>query len=65
MHDPTTPNRLGRLVIYESDEVLYDSADPSTYIVCETAQEIAAALAAMALVAGDDVAPGRTREHHR
>ena len=32
------------LVIYDDDELLLDTADPSTYTVCTTPSDIAAAL---------------------
>ena len=43
MHDTDTTSLPG-LLIYEDDELLIDTADPSTYTVCTTAADIAAAL---------------------
>gem|GEM_PF-4028717 len=45
MHDPTTTTRLEGLRIYEGDELIFDGADPTTYVLCESADELAAALA--------------------
>lgn len=28
-------------LIYEGDELIFDGRDPSTYVVCETAEDIA------------------------
>lgn len=43
MIDPNTP--IEEILIYEGDELVFDGSDPSTYIVCETAEDIAKALA--------------------
>ena len=44
MHTADTTTSRNDLVIQDDDEVLIDTADPSTYTVCETAADIAAAL---------------------
>jgi len=46
MHDTDTDITLGQLRIYDGDEVIFDGSDPSTYIVCETAEQLEAAFAA-------------------
>lgn len=43
MHDADTTS-LPELVSYGDDELLLDTADPSTYTVCNTAADIATAL---------------------
>ena len=48
MHDPHTSTSLEGLRIYEGDELVFDGADPTTYVVCETAAAITAALAGSA-----------------
>ncbi len=45
MPDPHTITNLEGLRIYEDDELVFDASDPSTYTVCETADDIATALA--------------------
>jgi hypothetical protein len=49
MHDPHTTTGLEGLRIYEGDELVFDGSDPTAYIVCETAEDLAAALAALAI----------------
>jgi hypothetical protein len=46
MHDPDTITSLDDLVLYEDGVLIFDGSDPSTYIVYESAAELAAALAA-------------------
>jgi len=46
MHDTDTDITLEQLRIYDGDELIFDGSDPSTYIVCETAEELEAAFAA-------------------
>jgi hypothetical protein len=48
MHDPTTTGLEG-LRIYDGDEVVFDGSDPTTYVLCETAEELEAAFAALAV----------------
>jgi len=45
MHDTDTTTSLEGLLIYEDDELAFDGADRSTYTVCESAADIAAAFA--------------------
>ena len=40
--EPTVSDQPERIVIYEDDEVLLDTADPSTYIVLSAGPETAA-----------------------
>lgn len=42
------------LRIYEGDALVFDGSDPTTYIVCETADDFAAALAASTTWRPDD-----------
>jgi len=44
MHDPATTTGLEGLRIYEGDELVFDGSDPTTYVVCSTAEELAAAM---------------------
>ena len=44
MHTADTTTSLNTLIVQDDDEVLIDTTDPSTYAVCKTAAEIAAAL---------------------
>jgi hypothetical protein len=46
MRDPDTITSLDDLVLYEDGVLIFDGSDPSTYIVYESAAELAAALAA-------------------
>ncbi len=46
MHDPDTITILKGIRIYEDDELVFDGDDPSTYIVHESAEQLAAALTA-------------------
>ena len=43
MHDPhtTTDIDLERVRIYEGDELIFDGADPTTYVVLQTPEQIA------------------------
>ena len=43
IHDTDTTS-LPDLVIYDDDELLLDTTDPSTYTVCDTAADIATGL---------------------
>lgn len=45
MHTADTTTSLNDLAIQDDDEVLIDTTDPSTYTVCQTAADIATALA--------------------
>ena len=53
MHDTDTNIPLEQLRIYDGDELIFDGSDPTTYTVCETAEQLEAAFAA-ACVAEDD-----------
>jgi hypothetical protein len=44
MHDPDLITSLQGLRITCGDELLFDGSDPSTYTICETAEDLAAAL---------------------
>jgi hypothetical protein len=46
MHDADTNITLQQLRIYDGDELIFDGSDPSTYTVCQTAEQLEAALAA-------------------
>jgi len=46
MHDTDTDSTLEQLRIYDGDELIFDGSDPSTYTVCETAEQLEAAFAA-------------------
>lgn len=46
MHDTDTSIPLEQLRIYDGDELIFDGSDPTTYTVCETAEQLEAALAA-------------------
>jgi hypothetical protein len=46
MHDPDTITSLDDLLLYEDGVLTFDGSDPSTYIVYESAAQLAAALAA-------------------
>ena len=54
MHDTDTDITLEQLRIYDGDELIFDGSDPTTYTVCETAEQLVAAFAAAAGVAEDD-----------
>ncbi len=54
MHDTDTDITLEQLRIYDGDELMFDGSDPSTYTVCTTAEELAAAFAAVGTAAKDD-----------
>ena len=54
MHDPDTTIPLEEIRIYDGDELLFDGSDPCTYTVCATAEELAAAFAAVGTAAKDD-----------
>ena len=55
MHDPDTTIPLEQIRIYDGDdELIFDGSDPSTYTVCTTAEELAAAFAAVGTAAKDD-----------
>ena len=45
MHDTDTDITLEQLRIYDGDELIFDGSDPSTYMVCETAEQLKAAFA--------------------
>ena len=45
MHNTDTDITLEQLRIYDGDELIFDGSDPSTYIVCETAEQLEAAFA--------------------
>ena len=49
MHDPHTTTGLEGLRIYDGDELVLAGSDPTPYIVCETPEDLAAALAALAI----------------
>jgi hypothetical protein len=53
MHDTDANIPLEQLRIYDGDELIFDGSDPSTYTVCETAEQLEAAFAA-ARAAKDD-----------
>jgi len=40
MHDTDTDITLKQLRIYDGDELIFDGSDPSTYTVCETAEQL-------------------------
>ena len=42
---PAHEHPLEQLRIYDGDELIFDGSDPSTYTVCQTAADIATALA--------------------
>jgi len=46
MHDTDTDITLQQLRIYDGDELIFDGSEPSTYTVCETAEQLEAAFAA-------------------
>ena len=46
MHDTDTNIPLEQLRIYEADELSFDGSDPTSYTVCETAEQLKAAFAA-------------------
>ncbi len=46
MHDTDTDIPLEQLRIYDGDALVFDGSDPSTYAVCETAEQLQAAFAA-------------------
>lgn len=48
MHDTDTNIPLEQLRIYDGEELIFDGSDPSTYTVCETAEQLKAAFAAAA-----------------
>ena len=54
MHDTDTDITLEQLGIYDGDELIFDGSDPSTYMVCETAEQLEAAFAAVGTAAKDD-----------
>jgi len=54
MHDTDTDITLEQLRIYDGDELIFDGSDPTTYTVCETAEQLVAAFATAAGVAEDD-----------
>ncbi len=39
------------LLIYDGDDLIFDGDDPSTYILCETAEDLEAAFAALTATA--------------
>ena len=45
MHNTNTDITLEQLRIYDGDELIFDGSDPSTYMVCETAEQLKAAFA--------------------
>jgi len=47
MHDTDTDITLEQLRIYDGDELIFDGSDPSTYMVCESAEQLEAAFAAL------------------
>ena len=46
MHDTDTNIPLEALRIYDGDELIFDGSDPTSYTVCETAEQLEAAFAA-------------------
>lgn len=46
MHDTDTDIPLEQLRIYDGDTLIFDGSDPSTYTICETAEQLEAAFAA-------------------
>jgi len=47
MHNTDTDITLvEQLRIYDGDELIFDGSDPSTYTICETAEQLEAAFAA-------------------
>jgi hypothetical protein len=50
MHDPHTRTDvdLAAMRIYEGDELIFDGSDPTSYVVLETAEDIAAFCAGIA-----------------
>ena len=46
MHDTDTNVPLEQLRIYDGDELIFDGSDPTSYTVCETAEQLEAAFAA-------------------
>lgn len=49
MHDADTNIPLEQLRIYDGDELIFDGSDPTSYTVCETAEQLEAAFAAGAV----------------
>ncbi len=45
MREPATP--FAGWLLYEDDELILDGEDPTTYIACETAEDISRALATL------------------
>ena len=45
MHNTDTDITLEQLRIYDGDELIFDGSDPSTYMVCTTAEQLEAAFA--------------------
>ena len=48
MHDTDTDITLEQLRIYDGDELIFDGSDPTTYTICDAAQQLEAAFAAAA-----------------
>ena len=47
MPEQPTPDTLTGLLIYDQDELIFDGDDPSTYIVCNTAEDLERAFATL------------------
>jgi hypothetical protein len=54
MHHMETNITLQRLRIYDGGELIFDGSDPSTYTVCETAEQLEATFAAAGATAKDN-----------
>ena len=49
MHNTdNTPNDLAGIRIYDGDELIFDGDDPTTYVICETAEQIESLFAKIA-----------------
>jgi hypothetical protein len=47
MAELSVPAAIAGLLIYDGDDLIFDGDDPSTYILCETAEDLQAAFAAL------------------
>jgi len=51
MADLPVAAAVAGLLIYDGDDLIFDGDDPSTYILCETAEDLEAAFAALTATA--------------
>lgn len=47
MPEQPAPDTLAGLLIYDGDELIFDRDDPSTYIICNTSEDLQRAFASL------------------